>query len=286
MSSVSSRPALCIGGSTFSFIWKEHALTAMEKLLPLGLNDFDVLMVPGHLWIDEFTPESTAKLRRDLDSRGIRIDSLNLPALDLNLCSCVGDVRAYSISVYRKALQCSADLGGRALVVVPGRVSALLAPDKGDTMGWLNDSIAALLKTAERLDQRLYLELHPQTPIPTSPMIGAFVDQFNSPRVTIAYDIASAEFIGEDYVAEISRLGHRIGQFHLSDSTRSAWRHDALGEGTVDVPASLKAIQTSGASAAVTILEVISASPIEAMKRSLAVIDGSAHMPAASATRR
>lgn len=262
---------LRIGGSTFSFIWNDTALSAMEKMLPLGLNDFDVLLVPGHLWPDHLTPQHVAEARARLETNGIRIDSLNLPALDLNLCSCVPEVRTYSIGVYHQAMRLTRDLGGGAVVVVPGRVSALLAPALDDTLGWLTDSVAALQKTAEEFDLRLYLELHPQTPIPNAQTLGAFIDRFNSPRVAIAYDIASAEFIREDYVAEIKRLGQRIGQIHLSDSTRTAWRHDALGDGTVDVAASLRAISESGFKGT-TILEVISPRPIEAMTQSLARI--------------
>lgn len=259
---------LRVGGSTFSFIWNDTAVSAMEKMLPLGLNDFDVLLVPKHLWPDHLTPRQVSETRSRIEKSGIRIDSLNLPALDLNLCSCVPEVRAYSIDVYRRAMRLTADLGGGGVVVVPGRVSALLAPALDDTLGWLSESIGALLKTADDLDLRLHLELHPQTPVPNSSMLGDFVDRFRSPRVAIAYDIASAEFIREDYVAEIKRLGRRIGQIHLSDSTRTSWRHDALGDGTVDVGASLRAIAEAGFDGT-TILEVISPRPIEAMKKSL-----------------
>jgi L-ribulose-5-phosphate 3-epimerase len=267
MSSTSIR----MGGSTFSFMWKEPARASMERMRQLDLNDFDVLLVPGHLWMDDVTPRDIAELRGQLKSGDIRIESLNLPALDLNLCSCVVEFRAYSIEVYRKALRLSADLGGRAVVVVPGRVSGLLPPERNDTLNWLTESIAELLETAEQLDQKLFLELHPQTPVPTASQIGDFVDRFDSPRVLVAYDIASAEFIGEDYVAAIERLGKRIGQFHLSDSTRTAWRHDALGRGTVDVAAALQAIDRNGFDG-VTILEIISSRPMEEMKASLSQI--------------
>jgi L-ribulose-5-phosphate 3-epimerase len=110
--------------------------------------------------------------------------------------------------------------------------------------------------------------LHPQTPVPNGNLIGDFVDRFTSPRVLIAYDFANAEFIGEDYVAAVARLEHRIGQYHLSDSTRTAWRHDALGRGTVNVQAALKAISDSR-SDGVTILEIISPDPIEEMEDSI-----------------
>jgi L-ribulose-5-phosphate 3-epimerase len=262
---------LRIGGSTFSFMWKEAARISMGRMRQIGLNDFDVLLVPGHLWMDEVTTRDVAQLRKQFEHDDVRIESLNLPALDLNLCSCVPEFRTYSIAMYQKALRLSADLGGGAVVVVPGRVSGLLPPDRADTLNWLTESIAKLLEIAEQLDQKLFLELHPQTPVPTASQIGDFVDRFDSPKVLVAYDIASAEFIGEDYVASIDRLGKRIGQFHLSDSSRLAWRHDALGRGTVDVAAALQAINRCGFEG-ITILEIISSHPMEEMKASLSQI--------------
>jgi sugar phosphate isomerase/epimerase len=260
---------LRLGGSTFSFIWREPAASALEAMLAIGLNDFDVLVVPGHLWAGHLSSADRLALRRRLEGLGVRIDSLNLPALDLNLASCVPEVRAYSVDVYRDALRLSADLGARAVVAVPGRVSSLLPPDFGDTLGWLSETVGAILRTADGLGQNIYLELHPQTPLPTSDRIGAFVDRFDTARLTVAYDVANAEYVGEDYAKAIKDLGHRIGQFHLSDTTRSAWRHDPFGRGTVDVAAAIEAIDAIGFPG-VTVLELISPEPIAEMRDSIA----------------
>ena len=113
------------GGSTFSFMWKESALSAMRKLQTLGLNTCDIIMVPGHLWHDELSAAARASLAASLRTDGIRIDSLNLPALDQNLAICIPEARAYAVSLYSGALQLSADLGSQGVVVVPGRVSGL-----------------------------------------------------------------------------------------------------------------------------------------------------------------
>ena len=260
-----------IGGSTFSFIWREPASSALERMLEIGLNDFNVLVVPGHLWAADLSASGRVALRRHFESSGIRLESLNLPALDLNLASCVPEVRACSVAMYREALQLSAELGACAVVAVPGRVSSLLAPDQEDTLGWLAETVGAILRTADELGQDIYLELHPLTPLPTAEKIGAFVDIFDTPRLTVAYDVANAEYFGEDYRTAIRSLGHRIGQVHLSDATRTAWRHDALGRGTVDVAAALAAIEAIGFSG-VTVLEIVSSEPIAEMRESLAIL--------------
>ncbi len=249
------------GGSTFSFMWREPALAAMRRMRALGLNDFDILAVPGHFWPDELDAGGRRALAAALRADDIRVESVNIPALDQNLGSCIADARAYAVNLYRRLMEFGAELGARGAVVVPGRVSALLPPNAADTQSWLADSVAKLLEAARQFEQTIYLESHPQTSIPTAEKIAAFIDKFDDARLLVAYDVASAEFIGEDQSAALRLLGHRVGQTHLSDSTRAAWRHDKIGLGSVDFAPILSAIDEIGFTG-VNILEIISADPV------------------------
>jgi L-ribulose-5-phosphate 3-epimerase len=252
---------LRLGGSTFSFMWTEPAPVAMRRLRGIGLNDFDVLMVPGHLWPAALDAGARRALAAELRADGIRIESLNLPALDLNLASCVPEVRAYGVAQYRAALHLGGELGGRGVVLVPGRVSSLLPPATEDTLGWLSESLDAILRTADEVGQTVFLESHPLTPVPDAERIARFLERVAHPRLTVAYDVANAEFIGEDQVAALRRLAPRLGQVHLSDGTRGAWRHDRAGLGTVDFAAVLATLEEIGFSG-VAVAEVISADPL------------------------
>ena len=260
------------GGSTFSFMWREPALAAMRKMLALGLNDFDILAVPGHFWANELDAGARKALAAALRADGIRVESVNIPALDQNIGSCVAEARTYAVDLYRRTMELGGEFGARGVVVVPGRVSALLPPDAADTENWLGDSVAALLDVARKLDQKIYLESHPQTSIPTAEKIAAFVDNFNDPRLLVAYDVASAEFIGEDQVSALRHLGGRVGQTHLSDSTRTAWRHDTIGLGSVHFAPILAAIGEIGF-AGINILEIISANPLDDIARSMKALE-------------
>ncbi|MGF6744095.1 sugar phosphate isomerase/epimerase family protein [Paraburkholderia atlantica] len=255
------------GGSTFSFMWQDSALAAMRKMQAIGLNDFDALVVPGHLWPDELSANDRLSLAGTLRSEGLRIESLNLPALDLNLVSRVEAFRRYSVEVYTSTMQLASDLGAGAVVVVPGRVSSLFPPSRTDSELLLRDSLEQLLRVAERLDQKIFLELHPQTPIPTTDAMIAFIDGLPDERLLIAYDVSNAEFVGEDQPDAIRRSANRIGQLHLSDGTRSQWRHDRIGLGTVRFDEILSAVKETGISAT-PILEIISSSPLEDLNAS------------------
>ncbi|MFM0034959.1 sugar phosphate isomerase/epimerase [Paraburkholderia strydomiana] len=255
------------GGSTFSFMWQDTAVAAMRKMQKLDLNDFDVLVVPGHLWPDELSAADRAGLAANLRHEGIRIESLNLPALDLNLVSRVEEFRRYSIDLYVRTMQLASDLGAGAVVVVPGRVSSLFPPPREDSQLLLRDSLEQLVRVAERLDQKIFVELHPQTPIPTTDAMLAFLDGLPHERLRIAYDVSNAEFVGEDQPDAIRRSGNRIGQLHLSDGTRSQWRHDRIGLGTVRFDEILKAVSDIGFSGT-SVLEIISSSPMEDLRAS------------------
>lgn len=260
------------GGSTFPFMWNGTAQAALNKLSKLGLNDFDIIMAPGHLWHDELSTGQRSTMAKQMRAEGVRIESLNQPALDQNLVSCVPEARTYAISLYRKTMELGAELGARGVVVVPGRVSALFPPAQADSEGWLTDALEELLRVAERLDQRIYVESHPQTPIPTVEKIERFFAKLVHERLKVAYDVANAEFVSEDQVDAIKRLAPRLGQVHLSDGTRTSWRHDRIGMGTVNFRAVLDVLDEVHFNG-VTILEIISSTPIEDIKSSIVALD-------------
>jgi L-ribulose-5-phosphate 3-epimerase len=253
-------------------MWQTSALDAVRELRELGLNDFDLMAVPGHLWPDELTSSQRRALREALEAADIRVESLNLPSVDQNLASCIPEVRAYAVNVYARTLELAADIGARNVVVVPGRVGALLPPALEHSLGWLEDGFAKLLRVAEHADQRLYVEMIPLSPIRTVDRLIPFLDRFgNHPRLLVAYDVASAEFVGEDQLDALRRIGTRLGQTHLSDSTRTTWRHDKVGLGTVDFAAILEALRAADFSG-VNILEIISTTPRDDIAESLRVL--------------
>jgi sugar phosphate isomerase/epimerase len=158
------------------------------------------------------------------------------------------------------------------VVAVPGRVSALIQPPRKLSEGWLADGLAQLLALAEDTDQRIFLENHPQAPIPTAGALDGLVRAIGHPRLQVLYDVANAEFVGEDQVPALRRLAPLLGQVHLSDGSRERWGHDRIGLGTVDFPAilrTLREIESKGA----RVLEIVSPTPLEDMSASLELLE-------------
>lgn len=258
-----------IGGNTFSYMWTTGAEQALATLSDLGLNDFDVLVTPGHLWPWDLDASARQQLRERLQSGGIRLESLNPPALDYNLGSLVDNVRTAAVNLYEETLRLAADLGATGIVVVPGRVSSLLPPPKAETSKRLVDTIGSLSRTAESLGLKIHLETHPLTSRPTARSVLELIEEIGSQSLGVAYDLSNAEFIGEDQASAIRALGPHLTQIHISDGTRQSWLHAAVGEGTVNFVDAFAAARDVGFSG-VAILELISPTPVPAYTKSIA----------------
>ena len=141
------------------------------------------------------------------------------------------------------------------------RVSPLVGPPPEETERWLGESVAELLRVAHEVDVSVFLELHPQTPIPTVDALDRFMARLDDPRLEVAYDVANAEFVSEDHAEALRRLAPRLGQVHLSDATATRWAHDRVGSGTVDFDTVFQALDEIAFGGA-CILEVVTPTPV------------------------
>lgn len=260
--------AVAIGGNTFSFMWTHSALEAMDALNSTGLSSFDVIVTPGHLWPDELDGTARKQFRRTLNSRGYTLDSLNPPATDYNIASLTRDVRELALKMYGEIIDLAADLEAKAVVVVPGRVSSLLPPPLTALNNVLEDSIGRLADRAQSRGLLLHLEVHPLSSVPTTKDMLGLVRKLALPNVGIAYDVANAEFIGENQIEAITAMGPLMTQIHLSDATSSRWMHGGFGSGTVDLKAVIDTLDAADYAGS-TVLEIISSDPLAEVQQSL-----------------
>jgi len=256
-----------LGVNTYGYIWSTPMADCLRGLHAKGYDYFEVVVNPPHLALAIDDRPRMRELVSALRSEGIVISSLNLPSLDTNLASSMQRMRAYSVQVFKDAIDLAADLGITRLVTVPGRMSPLLPPPVRQRETWMRESLDALISHAESRGVGLALENVPFASFPDAASLCGFVRCVGSKVLSVCYDAANAHFIGESPAAGLRELGPLVSIVHLSDTTRAAWRHDEIGKGDVpfaDVALALDEIGYEGS----VMLEIIEPQPEGAILRS------------------
>jgi len=151
---------------------------------------------------------------------------------------------------------------------VPGRLNPLLPAPGTRHVDWLHESLLLLKAAAEDNGVILAIENIPIGPLPRVEQVVEMVKRLDSPAVRICYDVANGHYIGEDPVAGLRAAAPWLDVVHLSDTTRKAWRHDAIGDGDVDFAAILRCIPAI-AHAPKPLIELCVANPDAALKATL-----------------
>jgi len=255
-----------LGINTYGFIWSTAMADCVRRLHARGYSEFELVVNPPHLSLDDDRAQRT-RLGAALRAEGIVLRSLNLPSLDTNLASSMARMRAYSVQVFRDAIDLAADLGIAHLITVPGRMSPLLPPPIEQREGWMRESLEALLPHAKERGVGLALENVPFAAFPDAASLGAFVRGIGDPTLSVCYDAANAHFIGESPAAGLRELRGLVSVVHLSDTTRGAWRHDEVGRGDVPFAEIAPALDEIGYTGP-CMLEIIDPAPSAAIVRS------------------
>lgn len=256
-----------IGINTYGYIWSIPALDCVRRLARLGYRQFEFLLQPPHLPLDDFGPAVRRELRSALQDIGAYKTAINLPSLDHNLASPFPRARAVSVTMFEDTIDLAADIGAETVVVVPGRMSPLFPPSVEDRTGWVGEGVSKLLPRAEDRGIGLAIENVPFAAFPDASTLEQFVRGFTSPAIGVCYDAANAHFIGESPADGIKQLADLLRIVHLSDTGRDAWRHDPIGTGTVPFAEVAQALGAIGFEGACT-LEIIDRDPDAAILRS------------------
>jgi len=246
-----------VGINTYSYIWRMSARATLEHLADQGYRRFELLVNPPHLRPEEITDTERRAMSALLARRGLSIDVLNPPMLDLNPVSPSPDMRAMTLAHYRRVIELAADWGVAMVLVVPGKTHPLLPAPAERVWGWFEAAIADLDRRAEELGVRILLENVPMAFLPTADMLMRAIDRLGNDRLGICYDAANAVFAREAPDEGLHRVASRLALLHLSDTGLEKWDHAAIGTGVVPFERVAAALRAIGADVP-TVLEIIS----------------------------
>ncbi len=150
--------------------------------------------------------------------------------------------RARRVAFLKRAVDIAAILGSEAVSFWAGVPKP--GVDHGQARGWLRDGVAAVVEYAEARGVTAALEPEPGMLIET-------VDDFLNlaeglPSLKLALDLGHLLVTGErEPAAAVHEFAPRLGTVSLEDMKRGEHIHLAFGEGDMDTPAVLDALEAA-----------------------------------------
>jgi hexulose-6-phosphate isomerase len=194
------------------------------------------------------------KIRRQVEAAGLRLSGLATGLYwGANAVSADAATRRRAAAILRREIECAADLGVDAALVVPGAVGVDFIPGSETVpYGLAAERAAAFLRDALPLAEKRKVTLCVENvwnKFLLSPLeMKAFIDGFGSPRVAAYLDVGNVLLTGypEHW---IGILASRIRRVHFKDFRRSVGTGDGFCDllaGDVDWPAVMTALRAVG----------------------------------------
>jgi L-ribulose-5-phosphate 3-epimerase len=248
------------GCNTYSYTLSRTAENCLIHLANLGFSEFELMMVPGHLWPPQIDRGARKALRRRISKLGIKVVSLNMPNVDLNIAGLAPEMRRYTFDRLKSIVELAGDLGVPGIVIGPGKANPLFPAPKERLIGYFLSALDKLQPLAEKAGTALWVENMPFAFLPKIDELMEVLDHYGNPAIGVVWDAANSHFVHEDLGQSLRRCREKLKLVHLSDTNRWQYRHDPVGLGTVPF-AELPAILAEVGYAGRCVLEVISDDP-------------------------
>ena len=220
--------------NTYSYTMSHTAEGCLSHLADLGFSEFELMMYPGHLWPPDIDAAQRVALRGLIERRGLRISTLNMPNVDMNIAGASAQMRRYTLDLLRQIVELAGELGAEGVVIGPGKANLLFPAPRERLEGFFFAALDELVPVAKKAATALWVENMPFAFLPDIEGLMQALDRYGNDALGIVYDVANGHFIGEDLAAALRRCQGRLKLVHLSDTGRNAYRHDPVGMG--DVP--------------------------------------------------
>ncbi len=181
-------------------------------------------------------------------------------------------VAATRLRFLERCIDMAAELGAGVVSFWSGadfeNVGAEAAMDR------LARGVEAVLAHARRRGVRAALEPEPGMFVDRLAQVSVLRERIGAPDLGLVLDVGHLVVTGEMSVPEaIGRFDRRIATVHLEDMRRGIHEHLPFGEGDIDMPAVIAALDSSGFSGVASVeLSRSSADAVETARRSLEVL--------------
>ena len=94
-----SSDASLFGANTYSYMRSHSAEACVARLADQGFDEFEIMVHPGHLWPSDMSAEQRRALRRTIENGTLKLVSLNMPNIDINVAAAAQGMRFYSLNL-------------------------------------------------------------------------------------------------------------------------------------------------------------------------------------------
>lgn len=250
--------------NTYSYTSNYSALECLRHLSDTGFSSFEVMLTPGHFWPSTATTAERKLIKSLLKERDLRVETLNLPNLDINLAALTPECRNYSCGVVESALELAADWGAMGVVVNPGKTNPVFPASIDKLTECFQLSLDRLVQRATELQVKLIVKNHPLSWIYKGIDLLNFFDRYGWQNIGLGYDVANAAFGADSAVHVLPKLKEHLLAVYVADTPLNEFRHDPIGGGAVSfepIAEVLKSIDYKGP----FIFEIVSNVPDKAI---------------------
>jgi L-ribulose-5-phosphate 3-epimerase len=273
------------GVNTYSYTLDRTALDCVRSLGEQGYRGIELMMYPGHLWPTEIDAAGRRALRAASEKAGIRITSINMPNIDINIAGASKEMRDYSLKLLASFTQLAGDLGAPYTIIGTGKANPLFPPAKEELRKYTTAGLDHLFPIAKSAGTKLLVENMPFGFLPSAEDLLRLIDDYGNPEIGVIYDVANGHFIGKDPREELRLLKDRVELIHFSDTGRAVYKHDPVGMGDVPFEAVAPILAEIGYKE-LPFLEVISRNPDADMRESVRRLAAAGYGPSGQAGRR
>jgi L-ribulose-5-phosphate 3-epimerase len=245
--------------NTYSYIFGGSAADTVARLADQGYGGVELMFFPGHLWPAELDASRLRSLRQLCEQR-LRLVSVNMPNIDINVAAAAKEMRTYSLNLLVQFVRCAGELGAGGIIVGPGKPNPLFPMPRDRMISFFYRALDRLAPLARQVGVRLLIENMPFAFLPDAESLMKVVDGYGDESIRVIYDVANAHFIGESPVKGLRRVRDRLSLVHFSDTTRQSYKHDPLGNGDVPLAGIASTMKEIGCTE-LPMLEVISLNP-------------------------
>ena len=230
-----SRNAPSFACNTYSYTIAYSAEDCLVRLADLGFAEFELMMYPGHLWPPETNDAQRAVLRRLIAGRGLRVATLNMPNIDMNVAGASAERRRYTLDLLRQIVELASDLEVPGVVVGPGKANPLFPPARTPRRVFLRRARRARPARQEgrhgALGREYAVCVHSRHRGPDAGPRPLWQRRHRHSLRRGQRPLHQGEF-GD----ALRRCRNRLKLVHISDTGQQVYRHDPVGAGNYPFP--------------------------------------------------